>query len=120
MNQHFKEPFLHKYTWYMHIRTFERPGFFRSSDALKPSETGAAAHMSLHQSNNEKEPTAPHPSLRKLGDRFTDLERRVSNPENRVTAAGDRASMPTAPHRQLPISNFIAILSQLTEKYRGI
>jgi hypothetical protein len=33
----------------------ERHKFNRSSSALKPPETGAAAHMSLHQYNNEKE-----------------------------------------------------------------
>jgi hypothetical protein len=36
----------------------ERHKFNRVPDALKPSEPGAAAHMSLHHSNNEKKRTA--------------------------------------------------------------
>jgi hypothetical protein len=45
----FKEPFLHKYILlWICKRTYRNGIIYRSTEALKPSATGAAAHMSLH------------------------------------------------------------------------
>jgi hypothetical protein len=51
----FKEPFLHIYI--KHIKTWNGLALNRIPLALKTSRPGAAAHMSLHLSNNVKEPT---------------------------------------------------------------
>ena len=65
-----------------------RLGFYRSSGALRPPETGAAAHMSLHLNHNVKEPTKTdarsHPIFRgapwRLRFRCPDQAVRVARP----------------------------------------
>jgi hypothetical protein len=81
----------------------ERHKFNRVSDALKPSEPGAAAHMSLHQSNNEKKRTAEPATF--LPPRYQggeDCYRFSGEPRSTswLSAVDEGLSMPTRPTRQ--------------------
>lgn len=53
----FKEPFLHKYILlWICKRTYRNGLYLPSTRSLEAFGPGAAAHMSLHQTDNFKEP----------------------------------------------------------------
>ena len=82
----------------------ERLGFIRYTETQRLPVTGAAAHMSLHLTNNEKEPTPLDPFLCRKRHRFTDVAvNRVSLGEAPLTRAYLGGGLP-------PVNNDLAIL----------
>jgi hypothetical protein len=106
-DRHFKEPFLHKYVW-IHIRTLWNDILLPCIRGLEIPGHGAAAHMSLHLTDNEKEPMPYRP------DFYIEV---IVLPISRdaeafqkvwLVAAGDVASMEVGPSRQQPFCKIVS------------